>query len=239
MSTGFENEDEIIYEFVTTTNYKDLNENLKRVVLTINNNKIPNTFNSKKYGGANKADLSIILDHKEYFISVKKGSGNSLHQESLEDFIAFLESDVEKNESVFEDLRYFIWGDGSLDGTAPINQRIPASLIKKKYPLKIENIQDYFNKHRMKLTNRFILDGSVSKNRAGFLLYGNITRCIVVEESKVMDFVNNTIKPPLSIGVLTFQAWNRNLTGIQNKEKRRGQIQLKWGTLEQDLKKIK
>lgn len=239
MSTGFENENKIISEFVNKMNYRDLNDNLKNVLLTINNNRMPKSFSSKKYGGKNKADLSITIDGKEYMISVKKGSGNSLHQEPIEDFIAFLAIDIEKNESVFNDLRYFIWGDGSLDGTAPINKRISATVIKKKYPLKIENIQNYFNKHLMKLTNRFVIDGSVSKNKADFLLFGDITNCIVVEESKVIDFVNTTIKKPVSIGVLTFQAWNRNLTGILNKEKRRGQIQLKWGTMESDLKKIK
>jgi hypothetical protein len=239
MSTGFDNENEIIYEFVNNKTYLDLNDNLKRVVLTINNNKIPNTFSAKKYGGSNKADLSIIIDEKEYNISVKKGTGNSLHQEPVEDFIAFLANNIEKNESVFNDLRFFIWGDGTYDGKAPIDKRISATEIKKKYPLIIENIQNYFNKHVKNLTNRFLIDGSVSKNKADFLLYGDVTNCVVVAESKVIDFVNKIIKKPISIGVLSFQAWNRNLTGIPNKEKRRGQIQIKWGTLERDLKKIK
>jgi len=239
MTTGTENENEIISEFVNKMDYRDLNDNLKNVLLIINNNRKPKSFSSKKYGGKNKADLSITIDGKEYMISVKKGSGNSLHQESIEDFIAFLTKDIEKNESVFNDLRYFIWGDGSLDGTAPINKRISATVMKKKYPLKIENIQNYFNKHLMKLTNRFVIYGSVSKNKVDFLLYGDITNCIVVAETKVIDFVNNTIKKPVSIGVLTFQAWNRNINGGNKSEHKRGVIQLKWGTLKNDLKKIK
>ena len=239
MSTGTENENEIIFEFVNKMNYRDLNDNLKNVLLTINNNRMPKSFSSKKYGGKNKADLSITVDGKEYMISVKKGSGNSLHQEKIEEFIAFLESEIEKNESVFYDMRYFIWGDGSLDGTAPMKLRMSASQIKKKHPSKIENIQTYFNKHKLKLTNRFIIGGSVSKNSADYLLYGDITNCIVVEESKVMKFVNKTIKKPLSIGVLTFQAWNRNINGGNKSEHKRGEIQLKWGTLKNDLKKIK
>ena len=239
MSSGFDNENEIINEFVKNNNYLNLNDNLKKVLLKINNNKIPNTFHAKKYGGTSKADLSIIVDEKEYYISVKKGTGNSLHQEPIEDFIFFLSSEIENNESVFDDLRYYIWGDGSLCGTAPINKRMNATEIKKKHPSKIYNIQNYFNKHVIKLTNRFVINGSVSKNKADFLLYGDITNCIIVGESNLMTFVNNTTKKPLSIGVLTFQAWNRNLTGIQNKENRRGQIQLKWGTLKTDLNKIK
>ena len=44
MSTGFENENEIISEFVNKMNYRDLNDNLKNVLLTINNNRIPKSF---------------------------------------------------------------------------------------------------------------------------------------------------------------------------------------------------
>ena len=44
MSTGFENENEIISEFVNKMNYRDLNDNLKNVLLTINNNRMPKSF---------------------------------------------------------------------------------------------------------------------------------------------------------------------------------------------------
>lgn len=235
MISGFENENEIINEFVNKSNFQDLNNNLKKVVLVINNGKIPYSFSAKKYGGTSKADLSIIINGKEFNVSVKKGSGNSLHQEPIEDFIFFLNQDIENNQSVFNDLRYFVWGDGTIDGTGKVKDRVSATELKKSIPIKINNIQNYFNKHKFKLTNRFIVDGAVSKQKADFILFGDINKCIIVEEKKVVQFVNKEIKKPLSIGVLTFQAWNRNLSGRVDMENRRGQIQLKWGSMERDL----
>ena len=238
MPNGFVNENEIVYEFSNNKNYEELNQNLQNVLLTVNNNIIPNSYKVRKIGGANKADFSILLDDKEIYISIKKGSGNSLHQESIEDFISFLDNFIESDESVFNDLRFYIWGDGSLNGVAPIVNRMSASELKIKFPSLIQNIQLYFNKHQNELARRFIVDGAVSKNKADYLLYGDKMNCSIVAENKILEYVKSKEKKPLSIGILTFQAWNRNLSGIPNKENRRGQIQIKWGTLENDLKQI-
>ena len=72
MSSGFENENEILNELISVQSFDELNLNLKKLVLKLNKNKIPNSFTAKKYGGSNKADLSIIIDNIEYNISVKK-----------------------------------------------------------------------------------------------------------------------------------------------------------------------
>jgi hypothetical protein len=238
MSTGFENENEIIFEFINKSNYLDLNNNLKKVILTLNNNQIPKSFSAYKYGGGDKADLSIVIDSKEFKLSVKMGNGNSFHQEKLEDFINFIKRDLEQDESVFNDLRFYVWGDRTLDGTGLINERMSATQLKKKYPKKIQNIQNYFNKHKSKLIHRFLY-GSVSKNSADFLLYGDVSNCIVVKEAKLKELISESVKKPLSIGILTFQAWNRNINGGKKSENKRGSIQLKWGTLENDLIKLK
>ena len=42
----------------------------------------------------------------------------------------------------------------------------------------------------------------------------------------------------ISVGKLSFQAWNVVKNGNPNTEKRRGQIQLKWGGLKNDILKI-
>jgi hypothetical protein len=238
MARGFENENEIIFEFINNSNYLDLNENLRKVILTLNNNQIPNFFSANKYGGGDKADLSIVLDGKEFKLSIKMGNGNSFHQEKLEDFIDFIKLYLEDDEIVFNNLRFYIWGDGTLDGTGPMRERMSASQLKKKYPLKIQSIQNYFNRHKSNLIHRFLY-GSVSKNSADFLLYGDVSNCIVVKESKLKELINESVKKPLSIGILTFQAWNRNINGGEKSENKRGSIQLKWGTLENDLINLK
>lgn len=238
MSSGFDNENEFIEHFNKANTFEELNNNLQKVVLKVNTGKIPNKIGAKKYGGANKADLSILLDDKEFSVSVKKGSGNSLHQEPVEEFIKFLKNEIEDNESIFNDIRFFIWGDLTYDGSGKIIDRMSGSELKKNYIERVNNIQRYFDNHKEKLINRFIIEGVVSKTKAEFLLYGNVIDCVIVSEDKVFQFAKNIAKNPISIGVLTFQAWNRNITGRHDMEKRRGQIQLKWGTLKTDLLSI-
>ena len=54
----------------------------------------------------------------------------------------------------------------------------------------------------------------------------------------MITFASNVCKRPISVGILTFQAWNRNINGGNKSEHKRGQIQLKWGGLKDDIKKI-
>ena len=70
------------------------------------------------------------------------------------------------------------------------------------------------------------------------MFYGNINDCTVVSDDDILDFAYNIEKRPISIGVLTFQAWNRNINGGSKSEHKRGQIQLKWGGLKADIKSI-
>ncbi len=234
---GFQNEANIV-DYINNNKFSSLNENLKRELLKINNSRIPKIINAKSYAGQNKADLSILLDKKEYFISVKKGTGNSVHQEALESFIVFLMENFENNSSVFNDLRHFIWGDLTLDGTGKVKDRMSANQYKNQFPEKISNIQNYFDKHKNELAKRFIITGVNSCVQADYLLYGTYEDCVIVKEDKLFNYIVSIIKKPISIGVLTFQAWNRNLNGGDLSEKKRGHIQLKWGGLKNDITKI-
>lgn len=234
---GFQNEKEIINN-INNNDFDDLSSDLKKSLISINQGKIPKTISAKVYGGANKADLSFAMDDNEYYISVKKGSGNSVHQEPVEEFIDFLRANYEDNKIVFDDLRHFIWGDLTLDGSGDIQDRIGAPEYKNRYPEKVKNIQSYFNKHKKDLLERFLVTGAKSKVGADYLFYGSINDSIVIGKNDLLDFAISIDKKPISIGVLTFQAWNRNLNGGDLSEKKRGEIQLKWGSLKRDLKDI-
>jgi hypothetical protein len=137
--SGFKNENDIILA-LDSKNFTDLNVNLQKMVLKINDNKTPNSITAKKYAGKDKADLSVILDGKESKISVKKGTGNSVHQEPIEGFINFLSKEIENDKVVFDNMRHFIWGDETLDGKGNKKDRITASDYEKKYPQKITSV---------------------------------------------------------------------------------------------------
>jgi len=234
---GFENENMIIYE-INNKSFKYLSNDLQKVIKYINKGKIPESISAQKYGGISKADLSITIDGTEYFISVKKGTGNSVHQERIESFIYSLETKHEKDESVFNDLRHFIWGDDTLDGQGKANERISANEYKKKYPNRIDNIQSYFDKYRKDLLIKFLFTGSSSTSNIDYIFYGDINECFIVNKDDLLKFALNNAKKPISIGALNFQAWNRNINGGDKSEKKRGQIQLKWGNLKDYIKNI-
>ena len=234
---GFDNENQI-RNTINSVQFDNLSSDLKNALMKMNGGNAPNSLSSKKYGGTDKADLSITIDNNKYFVSVKKGTGNSVHQEPIEEFIVFLRANFEDNNSVFDDLRHFIWGDGTLNGTGNVENRISAPKYKNEFPEKVENIQNYFNKHKKELLERFLITGVVSNKKADYLFYGNINNCKVISDDDMINFASNVCKRPISVGVLTFQAWNRNINGGNKSELRRGQIQLKWGGLKDDIKKI-
>lgn len=234
---GFENEKQI-RDTINSVPFNNLSSDLKNALIKMNGGNIPNSLSAEKYGGTDKADLSIIIDNKKYFVSVKKGTGNSVHQEPVEDYIVFLRTNFEDDNSVFNDLRHFIWGDGTLNGKGNVKNRIGAPEYKRQFPEKVKNIQNYFNKHKKELLKRFLITGAVSNKKADYLFYGDINNCKVVSDDDMINFAFNINKRPISIGVLTFQAWNRNINGGNKSENKRGQIQLKWGGLKNDIKNI-
>lgn len=234
---GFENESDFI-DYINSNKFEKLNFNLKTQILKINNSKIPNIIKAEKCAGRNKADIILNIDNVEFNISIKKGTGNSVHQEPLENFISFLKSNFEDNETVFNNIRHFIWGDNTLDGSGKINDRLSANQYKKQFPEKILIIQNYFDKHKKALIERFLITGVKSITNANYLLYGSTMDCIIIETKNLQIFASKSNKKPISIGILTLQAWNRNINGGDLSEHKRGHIQLKWGGLKNDIKNI-
>ncbi|CAM3371270.1 hypothetical protein [Empedobacter stercoris] len=232
--TGFQNEDNII-DYLNTTSFDDLNTIHQKFILDINNAKKPNKIFAKKYAGANKADIGVTIDEEEFFFSIKKGSGNSVHQEPLEEFISYLKKEVEDDEDFFNSLRLFIWGDETLDGTGNKSNRIDAPKFKKKYPNEVLKIQNYLDKHKDVLIDRFVISGVKSSKSADYLWYGESIDGIMISKNDMLTIINSSTKKPISLGILTFQAWNRNIKPDGKSEHKRGVIQLKWGTLKNDI----
>ncbi|WP_417881658.1 hypothetical protein [Xanthomarina gelatinilytica] len=235
---GFDNENQII-NTINSVPFDNLSSDLKNALIKMNGGNTPKVLSAKKYGGSNKADLSITIDGNVYFVSVKKGSGNSIHEEFVEDFIVYLKKNIEENQTVFDDLRHFVWCDGTLDGSGEFKDRMDLKTYKNKFNSKVINIQKYFDKHNEKLINRFLIGGAEkSTTDIDFLLYGNIDKCQIISRKRLIEKAISIKKKPISISYLTFQVYNRRLTYIEKQEFRRGKIQLKWGTLQNDIKNI-
>lgn len=229
------------HDLVTALNgktFSELNTNLKSFIKSLDHSITNNTIiYSERLGGNRKADLSISINNKTFNISVKMGSGNSVHQEKIEDFINFLKREYSISNSIANDLRFFIWGDNTLDGTGNLEDRINATNMKKLYPDKINNIKRELSKHKEDLLNRFIFTGRYNDS-IDYIYHGTLDNGLWASKNELWPYIiNESKKDSISVGVLTFQAWNRSISG--NSDNKRGQIQLKCGQLGNILKQIK
>lgn len=237
---GFDNET-LMLEALDNKKFSELNTNLQQMIVDMTENTVlSNTLiKSYKKGGVNKTDLVIEVEGKKFNISIKKGGGNSVHQEDVEEFIDFLKEEFNINENFANDIRFFIWGDGTFDGTGNISDRLRASELKEKYPQIVNNMKKFFYLHKRDLIERFVIKGPKSSSSPDFLYYGTPDKGIIVKSEDVLNWLsddkNEKTRSPLPIGGLTFQAWNRNINGGNKSENKRGVIQLKWGSVGKDL----
>lgn len=236
---GFENEI-LIYNALNNKKFSELNRNLKKMVTELDGDVSPNTLiKAYKKAGLNKTDLIVEVNGLDYNISIKKGTGNSVHQEKVEEFIDFLDDKYHITEELANDIRFFIWGDGTFDGTGPVSERLSANQFKLRYPQITSNLKEFFYLHKRDLIERFVIKGSKSNSTPDYLYYGTPERGIVVKAEHVLTWLsddkNEKTSSSIPIGRLTFQAWNRNINGGDKSENKRGVIQLKWSSVGQDL----
>lgn len=64
-----------------------------------------------------KQDFYLYLEDKKFYISLKMGSGNSVHQEKCEDFVRYIKNELNASEDICNNFLFFSWADGTLDGT--------------------------------------------------------------------------------------------------------------------------
>ena len=239
---GFENE-KLLIKALDNKKFNELTENLKNMINTVTNNQInENDFIQViQIAGTNKTDMSVMINHNKYNISVKMGKNNSVHQEPLEEFISFLESEFNIDDNLKNDIRFFIWGDGTLDGTGEITSRMNISQLKQKYPEKLNNIKLFFHFHKTELITRFLMNGSNSDIPAEFIYHGTAEEGTIVKLTDAINWLSDDkhekTRANVPVGGLSFQAWNRNIKN-NKPERYRGVVQIKWTSLNKDIKKI-
>ena len=254
---GFTNES-LIVEALNNKRVKELNSNLKRFIKDIcEENKI--NFSSDMLIRASlernnrlKQDFYINIEGKDFGISTKMGTGNSVHQEKIEEFIEWLDrcSLIEIKDEIKDCLRFFIWGDGSLNGQAPIVKdkdgniigRFGARDFKKLYPDKKELVQAVLEKNSAFILNRVIFEGKNNSN-VHYIYHGNPLNGVWISKSEVLEFNIKNAKSKcenstaaIYVGRLTVQPWNASLKG--NTEEKRGQIQFKYSCMVKDFEII-
>lgn len=247
---GFSNEEALVHSLNNKT-VKNLNGNLQHFINAIaldKNIKINNDtmiFANLEKNNKYKQDIIIIIEGEHIYISIKIGSGNSVHQEKIEDFITYLEENFnDATQEIKDAFRFYIWADGSLDGKNPIKfnsegkviGRFGGTIFSSKFPQKRKVIQDFVDKHSRELMNRFLFVGK-HNSKVDYIYYGTPENGSWISANDVIEYniSNPSYSKTINLGRMGIQAWNAGLTGSASSEKKRGQLQVKYGQIKNDL----
>ena len=184
-----------------------------------------------------KPDFYLHVDDipKEVYVSVKKGSGNSVHQESLVSFVRFLKT-LGADEDVLDSLKMFHYGDGTTDNTGEV--RSSATQFVKDHPEVTKAPNAFFSqqKNMDAVIERAIFTGAMpGAPRAEYIYHGTAYSGVWASRDEIYEYIHNTMsteeRKGISVGPLTYQVWNRNLARNKEAEKKREQMQFKWTSI--------
>lgn len=240
MNDGFINE-EILREYINNNNYSGYNENIKaflRFVFGLNFDSRLN-FKAEKKAGQLKPDLSIVHNGIEKYISIKKGSGNSVHQEKIDVFFPVINDIL--GQSSLNNLKMFHYGDDTINDTG--NIRYNASECKVRYSKQVAELNKELNKwnNLSKFIDRFLFVGNVGDIAVDVVYHGNIESGLWASRNEIIEYVKNNvfIINAVHFGPLTYQVWGRDEKRMAVHPERRYVMQIKWGSLTKDLQEIR
>lgn len=240
---GFANEKAIIDYVNECQFFSNFNSNFKSFLRfcfkDIDSNK---EFVAGKTLAGTKPDLFIIHNNQTCYISVKSGSGNSVHQENVLNFIKFLQIEGMKK-TITDALLRFHYGDGTIDNTG--TTRISSNEYIKTHIDEISTLNKELNKpdYLSDLLERILFVGNVKNGkRINIIYHGTIENAKRATVDEVKNYLTKYFEKQDNSGVhisnLNYQVRNRNLKFNKKTENRRYVMQIKWSTLYSDLENI-
>lgn len=240
MNDGFVNERDII-NYLNGKTYVELNDNFKNFVEFIFDSSV--IFNEKfivnNCAGGIKPDISISHNNITKYISIKKGSGNSVHQENIDVFFPFFETVT--NNKCLNNLKLFHYGDGTTNDTGKI--RYNASQVKPIFEKEIAELNKAINKKDILkiFLDRFLFIGNVSTTSVDYVYHGTLTSGYWASKSEIIHYItnNNFNVNGVHFGPLTYQVWGRNHNRTAKHPDRRYVMQIKWLSILNNLISIR
>lgn len=227
--------------------FSELNNNLKEFVgYVARNNNLNVDVNTKidaKYESNTrlKQDFYLYIGDNEYAVSLKMGSGNSVHQEKCDDFVKYIKENLSASSEVCNTFRFFLWADGTLDGTGSkekdakgnIISRFTSKKFREEYPDKFYILQKFLDNNQEELIKRFLFTGRYN-SKVDYIYHGNVLNGFWVSAQEIIDLnIKESKGKGLHVGKLSLQAWNISKGG--NTEHKRGQLQVKYSQMETDF----
>lgn len=259
---GNDNE-KLIVEDLNCKKISELKSHFKTFIFSIcmdNNIKISNDdiiYSEFENNSKVKPDFYIIIHDRKFSVSCKLGSGNSVHQETLQQFTDFLSKDLKAPQYIIDNVRYYVWADGTLDGSGSVEKdlngkiksRFTAKEFKVLYPEKRKELLNFFKENQKPILERFIFQGaskiendsnSSPLPQVDYVYHGNSDSGVWLSREEIINFHilnsslnNNNPIAALPLGRMTLQAWNISKEG--KTEHKRGVIQAKYGNMKNDF----
>lgn len=228
--TGFKNE----YEFVDYLDgklVKNVNMLFQELFLHLYGNIDENEMircwiNYKK----EKTDIFIKINECIKRISLKKGIKNSVHVESIDEFIKLLKS-LNIDKKTIQGILKYHYADGTINGTGNIRKSI--NEYKIHHQNEIDKINNKFqdNDLLIDLINRFIFVDKESKEKVDAIVYGIVDDFVFVTRDELINLLikhKNDYSSCLHFSLLSYQPLNRCLNRNSKYEDKRHYIQIKW-----------
>lgn len=242
MNDGFLNE-ELLIKYINGFVFSDFNNNIQNFLNFTFNGHIDLTqpfFASKCKGGQVKPDLIIEHNSEIRYVSIKKGGGNSVHQEKVSVFFPFFEEIC--GQQALDNLKLFHYGDDTLDDTGAI--RYDADECQNKYQTEIEQVNNIINSNDLLpiFLDRFLFVGNVNSDLVVDVIYhGTIDDGIWASREEIYEYflVNDFPNKTIHFGSLTYQVWGRNNNYTAVNPDRRYVMQIKWGSIYSDFLQIR
>lgn len=240
MNDALINEEDLI-NYINNNQFSTYNSNIKNFLkFTFGNSFNSNLpFNAKKIAGQQKPDMCINHNGILKYISIKKGSGNSVHQEKIDVFFPYIENIIGTNE--LNNLKLFHFGDDTINDSG--ERRYNASESKIRYATEVSKLNLVLN-NSSNITNfldRFLFVGNVGNICVDVIYHGNIESGLWASCEEIINYVNNNNFDlnAVHFGPLTYQVWGRNEKWTAVHPDRRYIMQVKWGSIYKDLVEIR
>lgn len=244
---GFSNEENIA-NYLNNQKFFNLNENMQNFLCFIferqilANETILSDLTQKIEGKNPKPDIWVKIGNEIKLVSVKEGSGNSVHQEPFKDFCKFLE-DINVSEETVNHLKLYHYGDDTLDGNG--EARLSTSDIKTKYQSKILSVNTELNSPDtlIKILYRVLFAGVFKKPIIVDAVYhGSVDNGIYANREEIIDYLIDNANVSEMSGIrfseLTYQPWTRDQHRTAAHPERRYVMQVKWGSMTNCIRTI-
>lgn len=225
---GYQNEFLFVLEF-NNKKVKELNPLLREVIddLFVNIKEDDLIKSWRNHINNQKGDIFIKIKNNVRSLSIKKGSRNSVHAESINSFVNFLRL-LNINESTIK--KY-------------LNYHYAENMTSKEYceshEEDIKDINKELNKIDIKhFINRFILKGRLSSYTIDGLIYGTPNDFFYINSKDICETITESKmrnSKSVHIGCLFIQPQNRCLNNNQKYIDKKDFVQIKWYSLFDDI----